>query len=502
MGMSVSFKKATKKTNLKHNNRQQEEYDNKKIDKSRMKNNKYLVQDDIKKIYEREFGEALEKYNAKQKRKDRKIKNYFEHVKGSKKTAVQQELVVQVGTGYNGQDYEFGDEYWHKTNEILEEYFKEFEKRNPNLKVYNAVIHNDETSPHMHINFVPVATGYKRGLEKQVAFNKAIKQQDKRFDVSHPFEAWRENEINEIEKLMKEREIEREKPGTNEYKDTNELKKITVEREKLQREREKLQREHELYVNNMKKEVAAINNHDVSYSHLEKNLEQYEEVREVNTFGGLRKKEETVIKYREVDTGNVVMTPEQFQSVLDMSSTLNNLKSKYEHLEGLYEDERALRLESDSKHEKQLETIEKELNERAERLKDEKYKELEKVNGALRNRLIDKQRHYDVLTDDYTKIRKEKQDLEEKLDLAVEDNERLYEENSKLRDNLRKTIEYFEWRFKCLWSVTKDYLKEYTFDGIGAIKDIKDLFRFETDEEIEPKLQKKKNKEYDHDLEL
>src|SRR5690625_6167870 len=55
-------------------------------------------------------------------------------------------------------------------NTILEEWFHDFEKRNPNLKVYNAVIHNDEASPHMHLNFVPVASGYKRGLEKQVAF--------------------------------------------------------------------------------------------------------------------------------------------------------------------------------------------------------------------------------------------------------------------------------------------------------------------------------------------
>src|SRR5699024_3333032 len=117
------FKKATNKTNLKHNNREQKKYDNDKIDVSREKENKYLIQEDIRDLYEREFGEALENYNAKQRRADRKIKSYYKHIESSKKTAVQQELVVQVGTGYDNQDYEFDDENWHKANEILEEYF-------------------------------------------------------------------------------------------------------------------------------------------------------------------------------------------------------------------------------------------------------------------------------------------------------------------------------------------------------------------------------------------
>lgn len=232
--MSASLWKSPKKTNIKHNNRKQEKYDNKEIDISRMIYNKYLVQENIRDLYHREFNEPLEKYNNKQKRKDRKIKNYYEHVSSGKKTNPQQEMIVQVGSGFRGEDYEFGDDNWNKINEILEEYFNEFEKRNPNLKVYNAVIHNDETSPHLHINFVPVASGYKRGLEKQVAFDRAIKQQDKSLDVTHPFEAWRDSEISVLEKLMNERGIERKEVGTNEYEDTNDLKEKTEKLRKLE----------------------------------------------------------------------------------------------------------------------------------------------------------------------------------------------------------------------------------------------------------------------------
>lgn len=237
--MSVSFKKATNKTNIKHNNRtmsEKEKERNPHIDHSRSHENKYLIQEDIRDIYEREFGEALENYNAKQKRADRKIKDYYKHIEASKKTSTQQEMIIQVG---DKDDFKNEDNR-KLANEILEEWFHDFEKRNPNLKVYNAVIHNDEASPHMHLNFVPVASGYKRGLEKQVAFDRAIKQQDDTLNKTRPFDDWREKEVQLLEKMLLERGIERKIVGTNEYKDVNDYKK------KKDLEREIKQLEHDL----------------------------------------------------------------------------------------------------------------------------------------------------------------------------------------------------------------------------------------------------------------
>lgn len=487
--MSISFKKATNKTNLKHNNRQQKKYDNDKIDISREKENKYLIQENIRDLYEREFGEALEVYNKKQRRSDRKIKNYYEHVKASKKTAVQQELVVQIGTGYNGQDYTFGDDNWHKVNEILEEYINQFEKRNPNLKVYNAVIHNDETSPHLHINFVPVASGYKRGLEKQVAFNRAIKQQDKQFDVSHPFEAWRESEINEIEKLMNERNIERETVGTNEYKDTNELKKITAEREKLEKERELLEEEKKSFFQHKEKKID-VADIEIEYSHKEKKIEEYEEI-EKNMLGFERK----VKKQREVETGGFVFAPEQVENIERIVNYTKELKADYERLNGVLNDEVNLRKKLEQEHQYEIDNLKSDLNARAERLKDDKYKSLEKENKELKSRLNDKQKRYDILADNHTKISKEKQVLAEKLELAVEDNERLYNENDKLRDR----VDYYKWRFRNLWNVTKEYLNAHAKEGV---KYIKEWFKADTGEEIEPKTKRSKNKDRGFDLEL
>lgn len=216
---------------------------NSHIDQSRSHENVYLVQKNLKNVYQEEFGEALENYNAKQKRSDRKIDNYYEHIQSSKKTSLQQELIIQVG---DKEDFSSQADV-DKANEILKEWYSDFEKRNPQLKIYNAVIHNDEASPHMHVNFVPVAEGYKRGLEKQVSFDKAITQQDLTLDKIRPFEHWREQEVQFLEKSLQERGIERKLVGTNEYKDVNEYKeKKDLEREIKQLEEDLSQRKTEL----------------------------------------------------------------------------------------------------------------------------------------------------------------------------------------------------------------------------------------------------------------
>lgn len=223
LSMSISFKKSTTKTNLNHNNRkftekQKDKNDHINYDRSDL--NQYLVSKDLKELYKSEFDPSLEKYNQKQKRADRKIDNYYEHVKNSKKTALQQEMIIQVGD----KDYYQNGGDWRLGNYVLEKWFEDFEERNPNLKVYNASIHNDEASPHLHLNFVPVANGYKLGLEKQVAFDKAIKQQDHTLDKTRPFADWREKEVNLISEILKEFGVERKLVGTNQYKDVNDYK--------------------------------------------------------------------------------------------------------------------------------------------------------------------------------------------------------------------------------------------------------------------------------------
>lgn len=131
------------------------------------------ILDDVKKIYHEEFDECLEKYNAKQKREDRKINNYLDHVSKSR-SDVAAEIIIQLG------DMDFWqnktDEEKRKMSYLFKDQVRYLEQILPNFKIASAVIHYDESSPHLHLVGVPIADGYKKGLEKQVAKTKVFKK--------------------------------------------------------------------------------------------------------------------------------------------------------------------------------------------------------------------------------------------------------------------------------------------------------------------------------------
>jgi len=312
MSVSVSLQKSTKRTNIKHNNREMSEKEkakNSHIDYNKSDENVYLVKKDIREIYEQEFGQALEAYNAKQKRNDRKIDDYYKHIEASKKTSTQQEMIVQIG---DKDDFE-NDESREQATEILAKWVEGFEERNPNLKIYNAVIHNDEASTHLHLNFVPVAEGYQRGLEKQVAFDKAIIQQDDTLDKNRPFDGWREGEVKELEKLLNERNIERKYVGKNNYKDVNEYK---TEKDK--------ELEHE---KNVKREFDELYAETKHYEKPMSVLAQVEENKRKSRIGS-----------------NVILKEDDYKSVLDIAvrgaSAMNKLSNMQDKIDKAKESEK------------------------------------------------------------------------------------------------------------------------------------------------------------------
>lgn len=301
--LSASLVKSTTKTNIKHNNREltkNEMRTNKHIDESKSDNNIFLKQRDIKEVYQEQFSEALQKYNDKQRRKDRKIDDYFEHISNSKKTMVQQEMIVQLGTK---DDFRY-EEDREKVKGILEDYYHGFVERNPQLIIYNAVIHDDEATPHLHINFVPVAHDYKRGLESQVAFDRALLQQDPELNKDRPFNEWRLNEVESLEALMKEQRIDRKLVGTNNYADVNTYKHHKqLEEEVTQTKRELREKQEELksYVLEDK------SNEKLKGIRFKKEIIEVEvETDEKNIFG--QNKTETVKEW----TGNLIVSEEDF----------------------------------------------------------------------------------------------------------------------------------------------------------------------------------------------
>lgn len=107
----------------------------------------------------------VKEYNKKQKRPERKIKDYFEHVANlDQDMAV--EIIFQCG------DKKFWEEHAdnrEKMYHVFQYLLTKLQQKLPDFKVANAVIHFDEASPHMHVVGVPVWEGAKRGMPKKVS---------------------------------------------------------------------------------------------------------------------------------------------------------------------------------------------------------------------------------------------------------------------------------------------------------------------------------------------
>ena len=121
---------------------------------------------DVKELYLNEFEESRLEYNSKQSRPSRMINNYFENVSNNEKKDLACEIILELG------DKEYWDtkdkNFKKKMSEVYKEQVDDLELLVPNFKIASAIIHFDETSPHLHIVGVPIKYKNKNGMEKQV----------------------------------------------------------------------------------------------------------------------------------------------------------------------------------------------------------------------------------------------------------------------------------------------------------------------------------------------
>lgn len=210
------------KGSISHNNRK---FVAKNVDEKRVKDNVVLCCDNLKDVYDDLFGAALAEYNAKQKRKDRCIENYLDHITNGKQEKPFYELVFQIG---NKDDTPCGTPDAEIAANILREYYDDFLKHNPHIRVFNAVIHLDEATPHLHVDFVPFATGQSRGLSTRNSLNKALEQQgfSAKTNLETPAKQWTDFEKLQLAEVMLKRGIEWEQLGThNEHLSVLDFKK-------------------------------------------------------------------------------------------------------------------------------------------------------------------------------------------------------------------------------------------------------------------------------------
>ena len=200
------------KGSIGHDNRK---FIAKNVDAARTTDNIVLVQNDIEQVYHELFDEALVEYNARQTRKDRCIKNYYEHIRHSKQEKPFYEVIFQIG---NNEDTRCGTAEAVITTKALTDFVKSFQKRNPQLRVFNAVIHLDEETPHVHLDYIPFATEQKRGLSTRNTLTGALEQQGYKGEgkMNTCSKLWVDSEKQALAEIMSGYGIEWEKLGTHE----------------------------------------------------------------------------------------------------------------------------------------------------------------------------------------------------------------------------------------------------------------------------------------------
>ena len=196
---------------VNHNSRK---FHAKNTDPERSHLNVTYCQENIKAVYHELFDEALERYNSKQTRADRKIENYYEKIRSGKQEKPFHEIILQVG---NKDDMSADSDEGRLAAAVLDEYMRAFQERNPNLRVFSAHLHMDEATPHLHIDFVPFTTGSKRGLDTRVSLKQALAAQGFKGGTRGDTEwsQWVRSEKEQLSAVMERHGIEWEDKGTH-----------------------------------------------------------------------------------------------------------------------------------------------------------------------------------------------------------------------------------------------------------------------------------------------
>ena len=185
------------------------------VDADRSHLNVDYCNESIKKVYHELFDEALKRYNDRQTRADRRIKNYYEKIRSGNQEKPFHELILQIGDKEN---MSAESENGQLASQVLDEYYRGFQDRNPNLYVFSAHLHLDEATPHLHIDFVPYTTGSKRGFDTRVSLKQALAAQGFKGGARGDTEwsQWVQSEKEQLAMVMERHGIEWEHKGTHE----------------------------------------------------------------------------------------------------------------------------------------------------------------------------------------------------------------------------------------------------------------------------------------------
>ena len=477
-----------KKADL-HNNRKYKNNKNEEIDLSLSKYNITLVgtkniTEDIKKFYKTEFGEALYNYNKKQNREDRKIIDYLEKMNNDTKSNIATEFIFQIG---NAEDWENATmEDKQKTIDIFKKAIPILQEKN--IKCFNASLHLDETSPHLHLLAVPVIENQTRGLEKQVSQNKVITKSvlnDIRKKVEKTFLTEYNRIFNTNKELKKGCEIE-EHLSVEDYKNTKKILEVTKKVTDKQILKEKIEKDY----NNITNELTKLEKEkEVKKQEIEKIKEDNEAVNKI-----LSSNKENIDTLREElsnqykDIRNLENQKDSNNSIMEMyKNNVAEAKEKIDSLKKLYnklEDEKTEEIKKIEELKQQIEeqnririgqeNIIKQLEDSKTLREDRKkrLKELEEENTALQEKIKVVESNIKVYSNQLTKLETEEKELVSTVEIKQEqkDNKDKKKQLNKLLRILKNDDNITEETIYKIFKNLEIYNKETAIDFIEDIK--------------------------------
>ena len=132
---TISF--SVGKGSLTHNRR---DFIAQNVDSDRTQMNIEYCNENLEQVYHQMFDDALQRFNDKQKRADRKIESYYDKIRTGKQEKLFHDVIVQIG---NREDTNSKSADSEIAVRILDEYMKNFQERNPNLRIFSAHLHLD-----------------------------------------------------------------------------------------------------------------------------------------------------------------------------------------------------------------------------------------------------------------------------------------------------------------------------------------------------------------------
>ena len=315
--------------------------------------------DDVKELYLSEFEEARLEYNSKQSRPSRMIDNYFDNVSNNEKKDLACEIILELG------DKEYWDtkneDFKKKMSEVYKKQVDDLEMLVPNFKVASAIIHYDETSPHLHIVGVPIKVGGKNGMSKQVGKSDVFTKESLR-------KLQDKMRILCIESFNKEynltNSLKKKQKGRNRDYHITEMDNYMEMKEQPEKNQENLEKANKksLELDNKSKEVKEIIN-DLKPT--------------------LIKKDNYILKQEDKDKiekyiNQVDKTNDEYKNIQTLSITLNNvdkgIQENHKQIKTLTENNEALQLRVDTLT-------------RNNKVKDKQIKDLKEENLSLRQSL-------------------------------------------------------------------------------------------------------------------